>query len=50
MAAVYFDAKMDDAARRRSLYDGDFFIFSKTSATEALIGLAYDARSRFCAA
>jgi hypothetical protein len=40
MAAVYFDAKMDDAARRRSLYDGDFFIFSKTSATEALIGLA----------
>ena len=40
MAAVYFDSEMDDAARRQSLYDGNFFIFSKTPATEALIGLA----------
>ena len=40
MAAVYLDSEMDDAARRRSLYDGDFFLFSKTSATEALIALA----------
>ncbi len=40
MAAVYLDSSMDDAARRRSLYDGDFFLFSKTSATEALIALA----------
>jgi hypothetical protein len=40
MGAVYFDSEMDDAARRQSLYNGDIFIFSKTSATEALIALA----------
>ncbi len=40
MAAVYLDSEMDDAARRRSLYDGDFFLFSKTPATEALVALA----------
>ena len=40
MAEVYFDSEMDDAARRRSLHNGNFFIFSKTPATEALIALA----------
>lgn len=40
MAAVYFDSEMEDAARRQALYDGDFFIFSRTAATEALIDLA----------
>jgi hypothetical protein len=40
MAAVYFDSELGDAARRRSLYNGDVFIFSKTSATEALIDVA----------
>lgn len=40
MAAVYFDSELGDAARRRSLYNGDVFVFSKTSATEALIDVA----------
>jgi hypothetical protein len=40
MAAVYFDSDLDDAARRRALYNGDIFIFSKSAATEAMITLA----------
>lgn len=40
MVAIYFDSDMDDAARRRSLYHGDIFIFSRSAATAALIDVA----------
>lgn len=40
MGAVHLDSELDDAARRRSLYAGDIFLFSKSPATEALISVA----------
>ena len=40
MNAVYLDARMSDDARRRALYDGQLFLYSPTSASLELVGLA----------
>ena len=40
MAALYLDAKVDDAQRRERLYSGDIFIMSPTPASTALVELA----------
>ncbi len=40
MSAVYFDSQLSDGDRRQRLYAGDVFIFSATSASQALIDLA----------
>jgi hypothetical protein len=48
MNAVFFDSKMSDDARRRSLYDGQLFLFSPTSSSLELVGLAREmARDAF---
>ncbi len=40
MAALFIDADLDDSERRARLYSGDIFIYSPTSNTRQLIGLA----------
>lgn len=40
MTALYIDPKLDDAQRRRSLYDGDIFILSASTASKDLISVA----------
>lgn len=40
MNTVYFDSHMDDATRRRRLYDGQIFAFSARPESVALCGLA----------
>jgi len=40
MNAVFFDSKMSDDARRRSLYDGQLYLFSPTPSSIELVGLA----------
>ncbi len=40
MTAIYLDTPIDDAARRKLLYDGDLFVYSPTPATLALIQFA----------
>lgn len=39
MGAVFLDAKLGDADRRRRLFSGDIFLFSPTPGSEALIAL-----------
>ena len=40
MTAVYFDQSIADQDRRKSLYDGDLFVYSPTPASMKLIALA----------
>jgi hypothetical protein len=40
MTAVMIDSTLDDAARRRALYDGDLFVFSRRPAVTELAALA----------
>jgi hypothetical protein len=40
MGSVYFDAAVDDGARRTRLYEGDIFILSATDGSRSLIDLA----------
>jgi len=40
MTNVYFNRPIDDAARRKSLYKGDLYLYSAASATRALCELA----------
>jgi hypothetical protein len=48
MNAVFFDSKMSDDARRRSLYDGQLFLFSPTARSLELVHLAREmARDAF---
>jgi len=37
---IYFDSKVDDAIRRRQLYDGQIFVFSPNTSSLALCALA----------
>jgi hypothetical protein len=40
MTSVFFDSPMDDAARRRALYNGDLFVFSPRPSAAALAAFA----------
>ena len=40
MNAIYFDPEMDDAARRRALYDGQLIVYSPRPSTLALCEIA----------
>ena len=40
MATVHYDIRIDDAARRQMLYEGDIFIYSPTKTSLALCNLA----------
>ena len=40
MNTILFDAKMDEAERRRQLYDGQLFVYSPTASSLALVDLA----------
>jgi len=42
MTTVYFDAKIDDDARRQALYDGDIFVYSPTPSSRSLCALAQE--------
>jgi hypothetical protein len=42
MTTVHFDARIDDDARRRALYNGDIFVYQPTPATLRLCSFARD--------
>src|SRR5690349_12033053 len=41
MNSVFFDAKLDDKARRKALYDGQLFVYSPTKSSLELCELAH---------